>query len=166
MFILHLKLRAKSQSYTYFGTVDIRYMCQLELFNLGVYSMQVWAATDSGNLEVTYTHTEEHVRLFTYFTLCSWLCISQISEVYVLIAPYNSSVRATISRMLIISVGTVRPCNPCSLNQAVHSIFAIIFELMFKGKITAYITLSYCFRKSLSISISIYSGLCLSDLIT
>ena len=26
--------------------------------------VQVWVATESGNLEVTYTHKEEHVRLF------------------------------------------------------------------------------------------------------
>jgi hypothetical protein len=56
----------------------VTFMCIMVLFVL----LQVWAATESGNLEVTYTHTEEQVgepRLLVLHSLCftdtSTICI-------------------------------------------------------------------------------------------
>lgn len=44
-----------------FYFVIFSFPLKLDCLDLLVYSLQVWVATENGNLEVTYTHNEEHV---------------------------------------------------------------------------------------------------------
>ena len=50
-----------------------------------IWFLQVWYATESGNLEVTYTHNEEHVCIILFtFPLDTWFYYTMMFEMLML----------------------------------------------------------------------------------
>jgi len=59
---------------------------------ISIWFLQVWYATESGNLEVTYTHNEEHVCILLFtFPLDNWFIILWCLKCWYLIIVWNQS---------------------------------------------------------------------------